>query len=92
MIQIFTGKTAVYVSCPYSVEHSCKKAKRSYDWFSVTFGHGQTHGPKTGSLTSTEVENCNVPLAHAQRQNLTLRCVFADIGCVVFLCGYVDVS
>ena len=29
MIQIFPGKTAVYVSCPYSKEHSCKKAKKS---------------------------------------------------------------
>ncbi len=44
MIQIFPGKTAVYVSCPYSKEHSCKKAKKSLARFSVTFPDGRTDG------------------------------------------------
>ena len=30
-IEIFFGKTAVYVSCPYSDEHSCAKAKKSLE-------------------------------------------------------------
>ena len=28
-IEIFFGKTAVYISSPYSDEHSCAKAKKS---------------------------------------------------------------
>ena len=63
MIQIFPGKTAVYVSRPYSKEHSCKKAKKSLARFSVTFAYRQTDGRTDGltfpDLTSTEVENCN---------------------------------
>ena len=33
MIQIFPGKTAVYVSCPYSKELSCKKLEKSLEPF-----------------------------------------------------------
>ena len=32
-IENFFGKTAVYVSCPYSDEHSCAKAKKSLEPF-----------------------------------------------------------
>ena len=60
MIQIFPGKTAVYVSCPYSGEHSCKKAKKSKMRFSGNFVHTRTDGPTNRGLTSTEVENWNV--------------------------------
>ena len=41
MIQIFPGKTAVYVSCKDGKEHSCKKAKKSLARFSVTFADGR---------------------------------------------------
>ena len=34
--QIFPRKTAVYVSFPYSKEHSCQKSKKSSARFSVT--------------------------------------------------------
>ena len=37
MIQIFPGKTAVYVSYSYSKDHSCKKAKKSLARFSRYF-------------------------------------------------------
>ena len=30
-IENFFGKTTVYVSCPYSDEHSCAKAKKSLE-------------------------------------------------------------
>ena len=30
-IENFFGKTAMYVSCPYSDEHSCAKAKKSLE-------------------------------------------------------------
>ena len=30
-IEIFFGKTAGYVSCPYTDEHSCAKAKKSLE-------------------------------------------------------------
>ena len=33
-IEIFFGKTAVYVSCPYSDELSCKKSSKSLEPFS----------------------------------------------------------
>ena len=33
MIKNFPGKTAVYVSCPYRVEPSCKEAKKSLEPF-----------------------------------------------------------
>ena len=42
MIKNFPGKTAVYVSYPYSKEHSCKKAKKSYARFSGKIGNEQT--------------------------------------------------
>ena len=32
-MRFFSEKTAVYVSCPYSDEHSCAKAKRSLEPF-----------------------------------------------------------
>ena len=55
MIQIFPGKTAVYVSCPYSKEHSCKKAKKSLARFSVTFPYRLTNcnvlSSRTGSTS-----------------------------------------
>ena len=34
MIRIFPGKTAVYVSCPYGKERSCKKSEKSLGRFS----------------------------------------------------------
>ena len=42
MNQIFSGKTAVYVSCPYSKELSCKKSEKSNERLPRTFG--QTDG------------------------------------------------
>ena len=33
-IEIFFGKTVWHVSCPYSDEHSCVKAKKSLEPFS----------------------------------------------------------
>ena len=70
MIQIFPGKTAVYVSCPYSKEHSCKKAKKSLARFSVTFADGLTDTLTFPGLTSTEVENCNLLAQLSQLQGL----------------------
>ena len=46
MIQIFPGKTAVYVSCPYGREHSCKKSEKSLERFS----RNSTDGPTNGQL------------------------------------------
>ena len=69
MIRIFPGKTAVCVSCPYSKEHSCRKAKKSLARFSVTFRDGRTDGLTFPGLTSTEVENCSLASRQvAQRQ------------------------
>ena len=33
--EIFFGKTAVYVSCPYGDEHSCKKSRKSLERFLI---------------------------------------------------------
>ena len=41
MIQIFPGKTAVYVSCPYSKEHSCKKRPCHFPRFIVLKHHAK---------------------------------------------------
>ena len=60
MNQNFPGETAVYVSYPYSKEHSCKKAKKSHARFSGKIGNRQTNRPTIRGLTSTDVENCNV--------------------------------
>ena len=67
----FSGKNAVYVSSPYSKEHSCKKSEKSLERFSTKTGHKPTTTqPTIPSLTSTNVENCNVGKRRAQRQNL----------------------
>ena len=51
----------MYVSCPYSKEHSCKKAKKSYARFSGKIGNQLLPNyPTIKTLTSTDVENCNV--------------------------------
>ena len=42
-IENFFGKTAAYVSCPYSDEHSCAKAKKSLEPFSVTLIYRPTN-------------------------------------------------
>ena len=71
MNKIFPGKTAVYVSCPYSEEHSCKKAKKSNARFSRKIGNQPTDGPTTfWGLGSTEVENCNLLAQLSQLQGL----------------------
>ena len=61
MIQIFPGKTAVYVSCPYGKEHSCKKSEKSLARFFRKSVHGLTNRRRTTlgipTLTSTDVEN-----------------------------------
>ena len=60
---IFPGKTAVYVSYPYSKEHSCKKSEKSLEQLSRKSGYQltnrQTDQLTLPSLTSTNVENCN---------------------------------
>ena len=59
--RFFPGNPAVSLFFLYHPLTSCKKAKRSYARFSVTFGDGRTDRLRTyRSLTSTEVENCNV--------------------------------
>ena len=40
MIQIFPGKNAVYVSCIYSKEYSCKKSEKSLARFSTKSDNG----------------------------------------------------
>ena len=60
MIQIFPGKTAVCVSYPYSKEHSCKISEKSCARFSGKTADRPTDQPQIRSLTSTDVENCNV--------------------------------
>ena len=61
MIQIFPGKTAVYVSCPYGKEHSCKKSEKSLARFFRKSVHRLTNKRRTTlgipTLTSTDVEN-----------------------------------
>ena len=64
MKMIFPGKTAVYVSYPYSKEHSCKKSEKSLEQLSRKSGYQltnrQTDQLTLKGLTSTNVENCNV--------------------------------
>ena len=43
MIQIFFGKTAVYVSCPYGKELSCKKSRKSLEPFLWRTGNRLTN-------------------------------------------------
>ena len=64
MKKIFPGKTAVYVSYPYSKEHSCKKSEKSLGRFSRKTRYGLTNYLTLPSLTSTNVENCNVDPVH----------------------------
>ena len=58
--QNFPGKTAVYVSCPYSKEHSCKKAKKSLARFSRKSNYVYRPGlkPKTDK-TGNSKSNLN---------------------------------
>ena len=44
MNQNFPGQTAVYVSCPYGKERSCKKSEKSLARFSWNIGDGQKDG------------------------------------------------
>ena len=54
MNKIFPGKTAVYVSYPYSKEHSCKKLEKSLERLSGKISDGLTNQLQTiRSLTST---------------------------------------
>ena len=54
----------MYASYPYDEEHSCQKAKKSYARFSGKIGNQLTDQPTNQrtitTLTSTDVENCNV--------------------------------
>ena len=69
MIQIFPGKTLRQISYPYSKEHSGKKSEKSLGRFSGNFEHRRTNQRTIPSLTSTDVENCNVGRCpRAQRQ------------------------
>ena len=49
MKKIFPGKTAVYVSYPYSKEHSCKKSEKSLGRFSGKIDHVNRPGLKPGN-------------------------------------------
>ena len=65
MNKIFPGKTLRPISYPYSRKCSGKKSEKSLGRFSRKIGNGPTDYPTTiPSLTSTEVENCNVDPVH----------------------------
>ena len=53
MIQIFPGQTAVYVSCPYGREHSCKKLEKSLERFSWNIGNQLTNQLTTVTFCRT---------------------------------------
>ena len=73
MNQNFPGKNAVWVSYPYSKEHSCKKAKKSYARFS-----GKSGNELPNYLTNNYKPNLNWrwelkrPDGHAQLQSFNL--------------------
>ena len=85
MKKIFPAQTAVCVSYSYCAEPSCKVSAKSLERFSRKSDDGRTDRPTTlPSLTSTDVENCNMPMAYAQRQSSAVCCLLFAVCCFLF--------
>ena len=76
MNENFFGQTAVYVSSPHRAEASCQVSAKSLGWFSGKTVYQPTDQPTDQptipSLTSTDVENCNLLSQLSQLQNFSL--------------------